>query len=96
MNTIQRWLIVIAMLLLAIGVLLHAFTGRYKLPILDNEEEFVKTDGHMWGLYEARYDTWTGRFEVTQLDTARTSDKKTGKYPLHWVAMPTHWVKDLK
>ena len=92
MDILQKWLIVLACMIFAVGIFLHAFTGRYRLPILEND--YSMGDQHAMIYYEARYDTWSGKLEVTQVTSK--IDKKTGDFKLHWVDTPTCWIKDLK
>ena len=95
MNTLQRWLIVIAVWIFAIGVFLHAFTGRYRLPILD--DDYVRGSEHSMTFWEARYDTWTGKLEVTQLKPEiNILGKMTGELKRRWEETPSSWIKDLK
>ena len=95
MNALQKWLIVLAIWIFATGVFLHAFTGRYKLPIL--ADDYTKGAGHAMTYYEARYDTWTGMLEVTQLKPEiSASGKMTGEFKRHWEETPSSWVKDWK
>ena len=53
MNQLQKWLIIMAMWIFAIGVLFSSFNGRYRWADLT-----------MSGYNGARYDTWTGEVEV--------------------------------
>jgi len=92
MDTLQRWLIVIAIWVFAVGIFLQALHGRYRLPIL--ADDYVRGSEHAMTYYGARYDTWTGRLETTYLIPG-TSDKK-GVYNIGWKDTPTCWVKELK
>lgn len=58
MNSLQKWLIVIAVLVFALGVVLNSFQGRYKMAVVD--ELSYKPGGY----YSARFDTWTGDCSV--------------------------------
>ena len=75
MTTLQKWLIVLAIWFLAFGVLLNAFKGRYRLPVL------YETYATMY--HNCRYDTWTGKVQVTA---------GYGR----WERGATLWVKELK
>jgi len=58
MNTLQKWFIVIAVLVFAIATLLGAFNGRYKMGK-------ASMDSAQRGKYlSVRFDTWTGEVEV--------------------------------
>jgi len=59
MNNLQKWLIIIAVWIFAIGTLFSGLRGRYKIPILYD----TFTEMHP----DARYDTWTGNVQVRHL-----------------------------
>ena len=92
MNTLQRWLIVIAIWVFAIGVSLQALHGRYRLPIL--HDEYAQQPGTILR-YSARYNTWTGQLEVTYINP-KVYNKTTNEYGIVWKETPTFWIKDLK
>ena len=95
MNVLQKWLIVLGVWIIAVGVILHAFSGRYKLPILD--EGYIKGDPYSMTFYDARYDTWTGKLEVTHLKPEiNIAGKMTGELKRRWEEAPSCWIKDLK
>jgi hypothetical protein len=56
MTTGQKWLLIAAVWVFAVGTLLSSFQGRYKLPKLYDVYAAMHTT--------ARYDTWTGELEV--------------------------------
>ena len=58
-NTFQKWILIIATLIFALGTLLSSLTGRYRLPILHD----VYSQQHP----SARFDTSTGEVEVKHL-----------------------------
>ena len=58
MNALQKWLIVLAIWILAIGVLLNAFHGRYKMAVVSELSQATRA------YTSARFDTWTGEVEV--------------------------------
>ena len=58
MNVLQKWLIVLAVWFLAIGVLLNALHGRYKMAVISELSQASKA------YTSARFDTWTGEVEV--------------------------------
>ena len=92
MSNAQKWLIVFAIQVFAIGVLLHASTGRYRLPIL--ADDYVRGAEHAVTYYGARYDTWTGRLEITYL--IPFTNKGNGDLKIRWKETPSCWIKDLK
>jgi hypothetical protein len=58
MNILQKWLIVIAVLIFAVGTFLGALNGRYRMGK-------VSMDSAQRGKYlSVRFDTWTGEVEV--------------------------------
>ncbi len=57
MSSSQKWLIVLAIWILAIGVLLNAFHGRYKMAVVSELSQAARYTS-------ARFDTWTGEVEV--------------------------------
>ena len=58
MNVLQKWLIVLAIWIFAIGVLLNAFHGRYKMAVISELSQAARA------YTSARFDTWTGEVEV--------------------------------
>ena len=95
MNNFQKLILITGVWIFAIGVLLHSFTGRYRLPILD--DEYAKQGEHAMTFYAARFDTWTGKLETTRV-ILKDAKNYLGeiKQKLIWVETPTCWVKDLK
>lgn len=95
MSNIQRWLIIISIWIFAMGIFLHAFTNRYRLPLL--YEEYAQEFGTILK-HNARYDTWTGRLEVTYIRQPMKAKKGAAplEYETYWKETPTFWVKDLK
>lgn len=57
MTSFQKWLIVVAIYIAAIGILLGAFRDRYKFASFE--------EGRWKG---GRFDTWTGRVSVKNYD----------------------------
>jgi len=58
MNTFQKYLIVLAVWMLSVGVLLNAFHGRYKMAVISEASQAARA------YTSARFDTWTGEVEV--------------------------------
>jgi len=56
MSNLQKWLIIIAIWIFAVGILFNGLRGRYKMPILYDVDAKMHPD--------ARYDTWTGKLQV--------------------------------
>lgn len=85
MDSPQRWYIVGAIWVLAIGVLLmgaglilSSFTGRYRWPELEESVVTMHPD--------CRYDTWTGQLETKVLRNGRFQ-YETGS---------SSWIKNVK
>ncbi|MDP2924503.1 MAG: hypothetical protein Q8O30_12440 [Candidatus Omnitrophota bacterium] len=58
MNVLQKWLVVIAILVFATGTFLNGINGRYRMGK-------VSMDSAQRGKYlSVRFDTWTGEVEV--------------------------------
>jgi hypothetical protein len=81
MSSVQKWFIVVAIYIAAIGVLLGAFQGRYKYASFE-------TEAKRWT--GGRFDTWTGEVSVKNYD-----QPKGGKI-CQWEGFNPNFVKDIK
>ena len=65
MNNVQKWLIVLAGWVFAIGTFLNAFHGRYKM------RKASMGSAQKGNYLSVRFDTWTGEFRcgIIQADT---------------------------
>ena len=65
MNHLQKWLIVLAVWVFAIGTLLNAFHGRYKMGKASMEA------AQRGNYLSVRFDTWTGEVQVQDNPSGR-------------------------
>lgn len=59
MTSLQKWLLILAIWIFAVGILLHSFQGRYRLTKLYESYAVLHA--------VSRYDTWTGEVEVKHM-----------------------------
>lgn len=81
MSSLQKWLIVIAVYIAAIGIFLGAFQGRYRYASFE-------TEAKRWT--GGRFDTWTGEVSV------KNYDPLIGGKPGRWDGFNPNFVKDVK
>jgi len=65
MSSAQKWLLILALWVLAIGVLISSFRGRYSIRFHETKDG---STGYV------KQDTWTGRLSVYQVTTFKEDD----------------------
>ena len=72
------WVLAIGVLFIGVGLILNSFTGRYRWPEL--EESFVTMHP------DCRWDTWTGQLETRQARNGR----------FRYETGASSWIKNVK